>query len=334
MIGHRHNVILALSAALLSALAVILLAAPKPLNAAVDFFIGPFSSIYYLGNMLSNASLLLIAGAGVALAFRAGVFNLGGEGQVYSSSLTAALLALALPPSWGFFGTLLILLSSTMTGGLIGGVNGLCKRLWNVDEMIGSFLLGQGLFFITDYLITGPLRSSSGYLLATEEIPKTFFLPRILPPSYLSISILLAPILALLLHRYLFFSRSGYELRMSGLARDFARYGGINTGRYYTLPMLISGGLYGLCGGLLVLSVHHMAIQGGSTGIGWNGIAVALIGANNPLLLIPSALVFAYLQEAAASASLASSISLELGSIVQAVVFLFITVPAFRSLKR
>jgi simple sugar transport system permease protein len=90
--------------------------------------------------------------------------------------------------------------------------------------------------------------------------------------------------------------------------------------------MMMSGSLYGTAGAFSVLGIHHMAIQGATAGLGWNGIAVALIGANHPLMIIPAGLVFAFLEEAAATATLSSSISLELSSIVQGMVFLLITV--------
>jgi simple sugar transport system permease protein len=305
---------------------IILIAAPSPLKAAADFFTGPFSSIYYFGNMLSLASLLIIAGGGMAIAFRSGVFNLGGEGQVYSGAFIAAAAGLLLPPETGFAGTLIIIVTAAAAGGIIAGTSGLFKRLWNTDELISSFLLGQFLVYLIDYLIIGPMRDTSSFLLSTPKIPEAFLLFRIAPPSHLTLVIVVAPITAWLLYLYLFKSYRGYELRLCGLNRDFARYGGINVDRYYVIPMMMSGSLYGTAGAFSVLGIHHMAIQGATAGLGWNGIAVALIGANHPLMIIPAGLVFAFLEEAAATATLSSSISLELSSIVQGMVFLLITV--------
>lgn len=326
--------LLALGSALVTALLIMVLAAPDPGRAVRIFFIGPFSSSYYFGNMLSRGGLLILAGTGMAVAFRGGTFNLGGEGQVYAGAFSAAMLASALGELPFFLspgaplGVLIVLLSSALLGAFIAGISGLLKWLWNVDELIGSFLLGQSIFYLLDYLVIGPARDQRGFLLATVPIPEALLIPSILPPSHLSLAFLLAPAGAILFHRFLFSTWRGYELRICGLNRRFARYGGIETGFYMVLPMLISGGLYGLTGAVSTLGIHGMAIQGATSGLGWNGIAVALIGATNPLMVIPAGLVFAFLEEASATATLSSSITLELSTIVQAVVFLLITIQA------
>ncbi len=326
----------ALGGALATALLIMIIAAPEPIRAITIFFTGPFSSLYYFGNMISRAGLLILAGTGMAVAFRGGTFNLGGEGQVYAGAFVAAMVAIRLPGTSFFMGPvgiLLTLLLATAVGVLIAGLSGLLKKLWDVDELIGSFLLGQTLFYLLDYLVIGPLRDASGFLLSTPSIPEKLHILKILPPSHLNLGVFLAPAGAIIFYRFLFFHWRGYELRLCGLNRRFARYGGINTGVYYLLPMMISGGMYGLTGGIATLGIHYRAIQGATSGLGWNGIAVALIGANNPLLVIPAGVIFAFLEEASATATLSSSISLELSTIVQAVVFLLITIPMLKERK-
>jgi simple sugar transport system permease protein len=320
-----HRTATALSAATLTALLIMLIAAPHPGKAILNFFTGPFSSRYYFGNMLSLAALLMIAGGGMSIAFRSGVFNLGGEGQVYVGAFTAAMLGTILPPESGFLGIVIMVLAASVAGATAAGLCGLFKRLWNTDELISSFLLGQSLVYTIDYLIIGPLRDQKSFLLSTPEIPKSFWLPRLLPPSHLTPVIFIAPLIVWFLYLYLFKSYRGYELRLCGLNREFARYGGINVDRHLVVPMIMSGALYGIVGAFTIVGDLHMAIQGASSGLGWNGIAVALIGANHPLLIIPAGIVFAFLQEATDTATLSSSISMELSSIVQGVVFLFIT---------
>ena len=114
-------------------------------------------------------------------------------------------------------------------------------------------------------------------------------------------------------------------MRITGLNREFARYGGIAIAGYTVLPMAASGGLHGLAGAFFVLGTHHAAIEGFTAGLGWNGIAVALIGRNHPLLIVPAALVFAFLESGARVASLQTEFTFELGAIIQAVIFFMIT---------
>ena len=111
-----------------------------------------------------------------------------------------------------------------------------------------------------------------------------------------SIAALLATLLAAVLVFFLmYYTHWGYEMRMCGLNREFSRYGGINVSAYVILPMIISGALHGLAGGVAIMGTYHMAVKEFSYGMGWNGIAVALIAKNNPLGVLPAAVFFAYL---------------------------------------
>jgi simple sugar transport system permease protein len=126
----------------------------------------------------------------------------------------------------------------------------------------------------------------------------------------------------------MFKTHQGYEMRICGLNSEFARYGGLNIKKYFLLPMVISGGFHGLAGAVSVLGTQHMLFKGFSGGMGWNGIAVALIAKNNPLAVIPAALFFAYIDAGAKSAMINSDVTMEIASIVQAVVFYLITAQA------
>lgn len=132
-------------------------------------------------------------------------------------------------------------------------------------------------------------------------------------------------LLGVVAYFYLFRTHQGYEMRICGLNAEFARYGGINVDRYTLLPMLWSGGFHGLAGAVSILGTHHMCLKGFSGGMGWNGIAVALIARNHPLAVIPAALFFAYIEAGAKSAMINSDVTLEISSVVQSVVFFLIT---------
>ncbi|TVQ37815.1 MAG: ABC transporter permease [Spirochaetaceae bacterium] len=317
--------VIALLAALLVTVVLLVAGSPSPLRALRAFFGGPFSNIYYLGNMLDGAGLLLIAGLGVGLAFRAGVFNLGGDGQIYISGLVAAIVCLAIPEAPAAAGIVLATGSAVLVGALLAGVCGLFKYLWDTDELITSFLISAALVPTVSFLIAGPLRNQQSNLLTTVRIAERFRLLRILPPSNLNLALFAALLLAPAAYFLLYHTVRGYELRITGLNREFARYGGIAVGAYTVVPMAISGGLHGLTGAFAVLGTHHAAIEGFTFGLGWNAIAVALIGRNHPLLLVPAALVFAYMEAGSKAAMLHTEFSFELASIIQAVIFFMIT---------
>jgi simple sugar transport system permease protein len=311
--------------ALITAMILLLLFSRNPGASIFNFFFGPFMNLYNLGNMLNMATSLILGSLGILLAFRASVFNLGGEGQLYAGALAAAAIALALPASGGFSGILLSLLGASALGALLSGISGYLKMKWEVNELISSYLISAALILICDHLITGPMQDPQSSLLTTRTIAQGYWLPKLLNPSHLNLGILVALAGVVIVAIFLFRTRAGYELRMCGYNRDFARYGGIHTGLYLVLPMVMSGGFHGLAGGIALLGTHHRVIQGFSAGIGWSGIAVALIAREHPAAVIPAALFYAYLQAGARAAMIHSGVSLELVSVVQAVIFYLVT---------
>ncbi|MCF7928136.1 MAG: ABC transporter permease [Spirochaetales bacterium] len=290
------------------------------------FFIGPFSNLFSFGNMLSNAGLLSLTGLGISLAFRSGTFNLGGEGQVYLGALAGYLVCILLPSTAGSGGALLALTAAGGGGLVLAAFSGFARMRWGTDELISSFLLSAAAIPLVDFLITGPLKDSNSYLITTQRVAEGFFLPRLLEPSNLSLELPIGILLAAAATFLLFRTRPGYELRITGLNRDFARYGGVATGLYTVIPMAAGGFFHGMAGGLALLGTHHALIKGFSSGLGWNGIAVALIAGNHPAMVVPAALVFAYLQAASKAAMLHANVGFELNAIIQAAVFFLITI--------
>ena len=316
------------------AIGCMLLLSREPLSAIYSFFIGPFTNGYALGNMLNTAIPLVFTGLGISLAFKSSVYNLGGEGQVYAGGLAATAVCLALPASNGYLGGLLALAASVVVSGILGGLSGFFRMRWNADEMISSFLISAAVILVVDYCITGPLADPSNNLLSTYTIAPQYQLLRIFPPSKLNGSAFIALAAAGMGWLFLNKSQAGYEMRMCGLNREFARYGGINVSTYLVLPMILSGGLHGLAGGLSILGTYGASIKGFSSGLGWNGIAVSLIARNNPLGVLPAALLFAYLDAGARAATLGSDITYEIVAVIQSVIFYLVTAQAFWGLSR
>ena len=316
---------IALSAAVIATVVLLIIGSDRPTAALTAFFLGPFSNPYYFGNMLAEAGLLVLTGLGVCLAFRAGVFNLGGEGQTYAAATASAAVVLVMPAAPGGVGIAAAFLVGIAIGGTLGAFSGVFKWLTDTDELITSFLISAAAIPIVDYLIIGPWNDPASNLLTTRRVAEQFRLLRILPPSYLHVGVFGAIALSVFMLFYLFRTVSGYELRLCGLNRDFARYGGVPVGMYIVGPMAASGAFHGLAGTTAVLGIHHAALVGFTGGLGWNGIAVALIARTHPLGVIPAALVFAYLNAGAKAAMLHTTFTFELGTIIQAVIFFLIT---------
>jgi simple sugar transport system permease protein len=288
------------------------------------FFLGPLQNTYYFGNMINTAIPLIFGGLGVSLAMRSGSFNLGGEGQLYSGAFVATISALAMA-QWGFLGAVIALFLGAVTGGLLAGFSGVLRMKWNTSELITSFLVSNAVMLIVSYLIAGPFMDPDTNLIATRKIPEVFRFSRILEPSNLSAALFFAVLAVILVYGYLYKTKSGYELRLFGLNPQFARYGGIRTRWYRVWPMFLSGAFYGLGGGMAIFGTYYACMKEFSVGMGWNGLAVALIAKYRPAAIIPAALFFAYIESGARNAMLHSDVTFEIASIVQSVVFFLVT---------
>jgi simple sugar transport system permease protein len=314
--------ILAISFGVLIVLAFLL--SKTPGRTLGYFFLGPLRNLYYFGNMLNSAIPLIFGGLGVSIAMQANCFNLGGEGQIYTGAFVTTVAALALAPL-GLPGAVLALAAGAAVSGLAAGLSGFLKVRWNTSELITTFLLSNALILITSYFITGPFLDPATNLQSTRKIPENFRLPLILSPSNLSAALCFALAAADLVSIFLYRSKRGYELRMSGINKVFARYGGINTSGGIVLALFLSGLLYGLGGGMAIYGTYHSTIKEFSTGMGWNGLAVALIARNRPQAVIPAAIFFAWIGSGARIAMQFSDVTFEIASIVQSVVFFLVT---------
>jgi simple sugar transport system permease protein len=318
------------------AIAVILmfLLSAEPGKTIYYFFVGPFTNKYYFGNMLNAAIPLVFTGLGISVAFKSSIFNLGGEGQVYSSALIATFVCLLMPEFNGYLGGFLALAAGMTTGAFLAGLSGFFKMKWGTNELISSFLISGALVLIVNYFITGPLDDPTNSLLATRKIAEQYRMMMIFKPSKLDISVVIAVLTAGGIFFLMFYTHWGYEMRMCGMNREFSRYGGINVSAYLVLPMVISGALHGLGGGLSILGTHHMALKEFSFGFGWNGIAVALIAKNHPLGVLPAAVFFAYLDAGAKAAMLHSDVTFEIAAVIQSIIFYLVTAQGLYSFIR
>jgi len=319
------SLIITLGISFLLVIILILFLSKEPGKTIHFFFIGPFLNKYYFGNMLNASIPLIFTGLGIAIAFTASTFNLGGEGQVYSGALTATVVCLALPALPGIVGGSLAITAAIAVGALLAGLSGYFRMKWGTAELISSFLISGAVVLIVNYFITGPLDDPGNNLLATREIAKQYQFLQIFPPSKLDISGYFAVGVAFLVFFFMYYTHRGYEMRMCGLNREFARYGGIKTQLYLVFPMVLSGALHGLAGAVSVMGTYHMSLKGFSFGMGWNGIAVALIAKNNPIAVIPAAIFFAYIEAGAKAAMIHSDVTFEIAAVVESIIFFLVT---------
>ncbi|GMO42094.1 MAG: ABC transporter permease [Termitinemataceae bacterium] len=299
--------------------------------ALFTFLFGPWISLYFAGNTLDFFALLLCTSAGALITFRAGLFNIGLDGQIYIGGLSASVVILFLPDTFpAFFVLLIAAFAATASGFFMGGICGVLKKAAGASEIITTFLLSSALIPFVDYVINNFLRDDSGNLLSSRQFLPNFILPHLFSTSNLSISFFIALSFPLILFIFLNKTKSGYRFRIAGDSPQFALFGGIETDRYWVPALGLGGALGGLAGFFAVAGTYGQCYQGFTGGLGWAAIAVALISAGKPLMLIPAALFYAWLKEGTESVLLSRGVFFETSTLIQALILLLITVKVAR----
>ena len=262
---------------------------------------GTWGNAYGFGQVLYKTTTLVCTGLAVAVGLRAGLFNIGAEGQLAAGGLGAALVGLALPAGTSaLIAVPLCTVGALCAGGAVGFVPGALRARWGAHEVITTIMLNFIVLALLSWLISARLRVPE--TLHTSAI-HAGALPRLAawwPPFHGSAangSMVIVLFAALLVNLYLFRTRGGFELRAVGLQPDAAENSGINVGRTWIRALTISGALAGLGGINFVLGYEHYYEEGFATGAGFLGIAVALVGRSNPLGVVLAALFFATLSQ-------------------------------------
>lgn len=296
---------------------------------------GSWGNAYGIGQVLYKATTLACTGLAFAAASRAGMFNIGAEGQLAAGGFAVAVVGMLLPAGLPLIVALPILVAAAMTGGgTVGAVPGYLRARFGANEVIVTIMLNFVVLAFLNWVTAAHLAVPE--TLHTPEIA-TGILPRlsaVFPAfhgSAANFSILVVVLAAVVVWWWLFKTRSGYEIRATGLQPEAAEYGGVNVGRSWQRAMLISGALAGLGGINFVLGYKHYYEDGFASGSGFLGIAVALVGRNHPAGILLAALLFASLSQGGLAVN--ALVPKEIVDVLQAVVILAIaaSVPAVRA---
>jgi ABC-type uncharacterized transport system permease subunit len=328
-----RGVALAVAFSLLAGLIIILIASRDPSQALTAFFLGPFSSVLNLSSLATTMAPLVVTGLALCISFQATVWNLAAEGQVYVGAfigVAAGLLLSGVPP----LVALPLMLVAAFAAGAV--VSLLPASLWiacDANELIVSFMTSLLLLPIVNYFLAGPMKAPGAGINATASVDPALVLPRLFGGSNVTLGLPLAMLLVPVLHVFLYSTPLGTALRLYGHNRTFAFYAGIGGGRIVFTALALSGGLCGLAGALVSLGTFHGRMVEFSTfGMGWNGIAVALVARFKPAGVLPAAFLLAYLLTGANLSGLMSDVPPEVSRVVISVIFFLVTSGALSSL--
>lgn len=319
--------------ALAVAAGLIFLAGANPVAAYGAMLEGAVGSVGSLATTGVRMTPILLTGLAVALSFRAGVFNVGAEGQLYLGAAFAtavALVPLGLPAP---LHVLAALLAGAVGGALWVAVPAYLRAKRGVSEVVTTLMLNFAGLHLISYLIdpiTGPLGEPNASYAQSFPIQDSARLPILVRGTSLHAGLLLGLGLALLLAVALKFTTFGFRIRMLGGNPTAARFAGLPTERQIIVAMLLSGAIAGLAGASEVLGLRLRLFDRFSPGYGYDGIAVALLADSNPLAVVASAGFFGALRAGANAMQQATGLETSVVLIIQALTILFVVFGPFR----
>jgi simple sugar transport system permease protein len=330
--------LLGFAASMVILLAIVVVVGENPGKAVTAIWKMTFSSPARAATLLSMSIPLFLAGLAVALAFRASIFNIGVEGQYFMGALTGAMAGIYLHlPAWLHIPVVVI---CAMAGGMLWAlVPALLKVGRGIHEVITTIMFNSIALALVNWLVNGPLSGVEGASLEaqTKHIQPTAVFQKLnagfralgwdVPDFvYLDYSLIVAVVIGLVTWFVLFRLRAGFELRAVGTSTDVSLYAGIKVKQVQLGAFLASGAIAGLIGLQEVFAIRGFYTYEIASGLGLDGIAIALIGRNSPLGVVFSAFLFAFLKQAGYGLQIYTRVPNSVIYVITGVMILFIVV--------
>jgi simple sugar transport system permease protein len=302
---------------------ILFVSGANPIQAYAALLKGSFGSSSALARTLEKATPLVFSGLAVAFAFKAGLFNIGAQGQLLFGAITAAVIGFAVKGLPAVLHTSLALLAGAIAGGLYGAIPGALKTYTGAHEVITTIMLNYIAINFTDYLADGPLKDTSpGNIVArTPAILDTARIPVI---AGVPLGFLIALVMAVIIWWLLWSTTIGFEIRTVGLNPNAARYAGMKVAFTVIITMVISGLLAGMGGSVETLGVVGRYQPGFNVGLGFDGITIALLGRTHPFGVIPAALLVGAMKAGASQMQFSAGVAKEITDVIQALILFFV----------
>jgi general nucleoside transport system permease protein len=296
----------------------------KPLTAYAALVKGSLLGFNPIVSTLIAATPLVFGGLAVALGFKAGLFNIGVQGQLLMGVLGAVAVGVALADQPVIIAAPIAFIAGTLAGAAFGFVPGFLKAVSGAHEVVTTIMLNYVALNILAAFVSGPLR------VPKAPAPVTYDVGHAALPIFLGktghVGIIIAVVAVVAVWWLLYRTTRGFEIRTAGANPDAARYAGMRPRRLIMLTMTLSGGLAGMAGAGELLGVTHQTQTSFATSVGFDAIAVALLARSNPLAIIPAAILFGAMRAGAAQMQIEARTPRELVDVLQSVILLVVVV--------
>jgi ABC-type uncharacterized transport system permease subunit len=297
----------------------------SPQRASIALWEGSLGSWYSISSAtLVRAIPLMLTGCAVAVAFRAGIFNIGAEGQFIAGAAAAAAVALGLDNA-GIMGAAAALIAGCLAGAFWAGVAAVLRNRFGVLEVISTIMLNFAALYGVSSLVHGPLQEPTHSYPQSSVVSETLRLPRFPGAGRLHAGMLIAVVILGVGGWVFRYTAIGFRIRAVGESpRAAASAGQIDVARVATGAFVCSGALAGLAGAVEVLGVTYALYEDISPGYGYTAIAVALLAGLDPWRVVVSATLFAALEAGAAAMQRDANVPASFASIIEALLILVI----------
>ncbi len=297
------------------------LSGSNPFTAYWSLLQGALGSPEAIGRTLEKATPLVFSGLAVAFAFKAGLFNIGGQGQLLIGGIVAAYLGFAVDGLPCLIHMPLALLGGSLAGALWAAIAGALKTYTGAHEVITTIMLNYIAINLTDFLANGPWKDT-GIIARTPKILDTAVIPTW---GFIPLGFVVAVLMAILTYYLLFKTTWGYAIRTTGLNAEAAKYAGIKVGRIIILTMAFSGFLAGMGGAVESLGVIGRYQPGFNVGLGFDGITIALLAKTNPLGVIPAAILLGAMDAGGSQMQFDAGVRFQIIDVIKALILFFVS---------
>jgi simple sugar transport system permease protein len=285
-----------------------------------------------LADVLVRSTPLILAGLAVVTAFKAGILNIGADGQLIAGATAAAAVGVSVGGTLGMLALPIALLCGAVAGGMWASIAAYLRARFGVLEVISTIMLNFVAIYGVSYLVRGPLQEPTHIYPQTSTIDATTQLPRLLSGTRLHAGVFIAVVLAVAIWWIFRKTALGFRVRVIGANPFAARSAGqINVDRVAIRAFIMSGALAGLAGAVEVSGVTYSLYENISPGYGYTAIAVALLAALNPLGVIATGILFGALEAGASALQRDAGIPATLAAVIEAsIILIVIGVERFR----
>lgn len=306
----------------------------EPVQAYRDLLFANFDSLGNFALFLNRATPLTLIALGVIFSFRAGVFNVGGEGQLYAGAIAATVVGVFFADLPAVILLPLAVAAGIAAGAFLGWIPGVLKVRLAVDEVVTTLMLNTIVLLFTSYLVNQVIRDTSAYGAVSRMVAKSIWLPPMPGVPGATSGFLVAVVLALVTWVVLFRTEWGAQLRAAGINLRFANAVGVPANRRIISAMLVAGGLAGLAGALYVLGIGHRFEQNFSPAYGLVGLTCALLARIHPIGALATALFYAMMLNGAAYMQISTDVPRSLVNLLTGLLVLLMTARLRKSGQR